>query len=464
MLTPDKTEMLRNFLGTLPEEIASRLARAVEVDRLIDGSALPHDVILEGLRPSLRHSEAQTRTPTPLRLFCRPFEDLLINKLRKQKHKGNIARAHVVPVWNWVSKTLLPEASARFVVDVRHLVVARRFEEARLRAEAFWPLASQAIQQAIAADPTRARAALGSDLAVEDAAEMAILLKNSDSILAVQTLLPKPTPAMNEDLLWGLRRIYDHAIEADTDAGPYIAVVAMYRLARPWEALKLALLITRQTQDTLLSTTDMGLVGDILFTEMEDCRTAIMATRHPDFDPDVLVADLAKFTEISSAITKEVDILRRGTWGQRLLKDRAAVGAVMDGLMERVAKEIASALPSQRAGFAGGPRLPDFSHPADLERAERALRYAKLLSGCRHLAAPGAFGAKYQDALDAAMQLMRRYNEDLLKELRTAEGERRAVVERQYQLAASLTAFVFDENEAEFLQRRAKAALSQAAA
>ncbi len=464
MLSHDKTELLRSFLGTLPEAVASRLARAVEMDRLLDGSALPHNVILEGLRPSLRDGEVHQRTPTPLRLFCRPFEDLLVNTVRKEKQRGRIARAYVVPVWNWVSKTLLPEEAASYGADVRKLVLQRKLDEAVMRAEPFWPLAAEAIRGAVASNMHSARIALGGDLAVADAEEMAILLKSGTAICAVQALLPKPTSALTEDLLHGLRHIYDHVIVTDMDAGPFISVVAMRRLAKPWEALKLALMITRQSQDTLLSSTDMGLAGDILLVDMEDSRNAILAARHPVFDADALVAELAKFTEISSAIVKEVEILRRGKWGQRLLKDRAAVGAAMDGFMERAPKEIAAALPSHKAGFTGGPRVPDFTHPVDPERVERAMRYAKILSGTKLLAVPGSFGAKHQDALDDAAHVLRSYNEDLLKELRTADGERRTIVEQQYRIAGDLTALVFDESEAEFFHRRAKAAMSQAAA
>jgi hypothetical protein len=71
MLTPDKAELLKSFLGSLPERMAARLAKAVEVDRLADGAGLPHDVILEGLRPVLRQSETGQRTPDPLRSTAR---------------------------------------------------------------------------------------------------------------------------------------------------------------------------------------------------------------------------------------------------------------------------------------------------------------------------------------------------------------------------------------------------------
>ena len=79
-MTDDKSNLLQTLLGKLPESAASKLAQAIEMDRLMDGRELPHDVILRGLRPSLSQS---SRTLTPLRLFCQPFEDLLDSSARK---------------------------------------------------------------------------------------------------------------------------------------------------------------------------------------------------------------------------------------------------------------------------------------------------------------------------------------------------------------------------------------------
>ena len=94
---------------------------AVEVDRLMDGRTLPHDDIMEGLRPVLRR-ENYDRTPTPLRLFCRPFQDLLTCMPRKVKQKGCIARGTLVPAWNWLSQTLLPAETAGYCGS-KHLSV-----------------------------------------------------------------------------------------------------------------------------------------------------------------------------------------------------------------------------------------------------------------------------------------------------------------------------------------------------
>ena len=159
-----------------------------------------------------------------------------------------------------------------------------------------------------------------------------------------------------------------------------------------------------------------------------------------------------------------MEIRRDGKWGKRLLADRAAVAEAMEGLMEHAPKEIAAVLPTLKSGsYGGGPRIPDFSRPVDDEKAERGLRYARLLTGCELYAAMGSFAAAQKDAMEQACQHLRSYNEDLVREMRSAGGARRAVAERQYGLAVELTAILFSAEEAEFLRRRGKAALANAA-
>jgi hypothetical protein len=463
MLTGQKLELLQAFLGSLPENLAARLARAVEIDRLTDGAVLPHDIILQGLRPALRRAGNFPRTPTPLRLFCRPFEEMLTSQPRKQKQKGRIARTSVAPVWNWLSRSLLPEETAAYVKDIKTLVLQFKLDEARQRATQFWTLAADKIRAAIATEQGRksVREILNGDLVVADAEEIALLISVAPRILEIQDALPKPVPFFNEELLWKVRDLHDALIQERLEAAPYVAVIAMNRLARPWEALKLPMMVSRQTQDTLIASTDMGLVGELLFSDIDTLSAAIHSTRHPKFDGAQLLGAIRHFAELSSAVVKEIEVRRDGKWGQRLLKDRAAVGGVMDGFMDRAEKELSAALP-MKGGT--GPKAPDFSRSVDPEKHESALRYIKLVTGCRGFAAAGSFGAKQKDAQDACAAYLRRYNEDLVKEMRTAEGQRRAVIEQQFTLAVELTALLFSGEEADLLRRRGRAAQSAVAA
>jgi hypothetical protein len=458
MLSAEKAALLQSFLGGLPAQAAARLAKAVEIDRLSGGRVLPHELILNSLRPMLRQVE---RTPTPLRLFCRPFEDLVTPAPSKDKQKGRIARASVAPVWAWLTGSILPEAGAAYCAEVKAFALAGRFDDACARAAAFWPLAGAALRNAIAQNRKAARAALVQDATVADAEEIALMLCAGSEIDEIQKLLPRGTPQLGDRALRSLRDIHDRLVVSVPDAAPYVAVVAMNRLEHPWEALKLPQLVAHQTQDTLISATDMGLAGDLLFADIERHGNAVRAARHPNFDAEAVIEHLSHFAELSGSIVKEIDIRRDGKWGKRLLKDRAAVAETMEGFMERAPKEIAAMLPVQKTGaFGGGPKCADFSKPVDDDKAERGLRYARLVVGSAPYAALCSFAAAQKDAFEEAGHHLRGYNEDVVRELRAAGEDRRAIVERQFERAAELTALLFSAEEAEFLRRRAKAAVS----
>jgi hypothetical protein len=449
MLTPQKAGLLQAYLGSLPANLAARLAKAVEVDRLTDGAILPHELILDGLRPILsRGAPQRDRTPTPLRLFCRPFEDILTSAPRTAKQKGRIARTSIMPVWNWVTMRLIPKASHDYVSELKSLLVSYRADEARTRAIAFWTEASAAMRDALSTDAGRKQVEglLKDRIAVADADEMALLLSAGAQVLELQDKLPKPIPSFTPDLVTESRCIYDRLIQSTPDAAPYVVVIVMNRLARRWEALRLTVHISRKARDTLIASTDVGLAGDILFADLDALSRAVRSAKHPRFDADALVENVASFAELSSAIVKELELRRDGRWGQSLLKDRAEIGEVMDAFMERAPKEISNAFPAKKAARAVDP-----------EKIERALRYATLVAGCKPFAAAASFAASLKDAQDEIVGHLRNINDDMLWELRNTDESRRQLAQDQFALAAELTAILCGEDEAEVLRRRGRA-------
>ena len=456
MLPDNKTGLLKAFLGGLPGPAAGRLAQAVEADRLMDGHALPHEAILEGLRPVLRR-EHYDRRPTPLRLFCRPFQDLLTCQPRKVKQKAAIARGTLVPVWNWVSLTLIPDEVQAYVNDTRDNVLKQRLDGAIVRAAQFWPLAAEAISKALATEAGRqaAQKSLGDAFAVEDAAEMALLLAAGEMIEKLSVLLPTPVAVFHEQLVWEVREIYAQLAQTHPDAAPYVPVITMNRLSRPWEALRLPLLVTRHTDETLISKTDMGLVGEILFARMEALKESIQATRHPLFSAEKLMEEVKTFADLSSNIVKEIELKRQGEWGKRLLVERVEIGKVMENFMDRAPREVSAALPMHKATGA------DFSKPLAAEKKEMALRYARLVTGSRNFAAAASFAAKQRATYDDMGTILKRYNEDLVKALKAEP--KNEIANAQFQLCTELTALLFSEEEAELLRRRGRAAQSAAA-
>jgi hypothetical protein len=313
-----------------------------------------------------------------------------------------------------------------------------------------------ALKQALSTEAGRqsAQKILGDAFAVADVAEMALLLSVGDAVEKVQELLPDTVPGFNDQLVWQVREIYEKLIQSHPDAAPYLPVIVMTRLARPWEALRMPLRLARHTDETLISKTDMGLVGEILFARMDELRSAIQQTRHPIFEAETLLDQARTFADISSNIVKEIDLKRSGEWGKRLLAERVQIGKVMETFMDRATREFSAALPIHKAAGA------DFSKPLSPEKQAMALRYAKLVAGSRHFAAAASFAAKQKDANDELCTHLRRYNDDLVRALK-AEPQN-SVVAAQFQFCIELTTLLFSEEEAELLRRRGRAASAAA--
>jgi len=367
-----------------------------------------------------------------------------------------IARGTLVPVWNWISQSLLPGETAQYVKETKAHVLNHRLDAAISCAAQFWPVVANALNQALATETGRqaAQKTLGDAFAVADAREMALLLSIGEAVEKVEAMLPPPVPSFNERLVWQVREIYDQLIKSHPDGAPYLPLIVMSRLVKPWEALRLPLMLARHTDETLISKTDMGLVGEVLFTRMEELKTAIQQTRHPQFEAEKLLEQAKTFADLSSHIVKEIELKREGEWGKRLLAERVQIGKVMETFMDRSVREFSAGLPMHKASGA------DFSKPIAADRREMALRYAKLVEGSRHFAAAASFAAKQKDANDELCGVLRRYNEDVVKALKA--DPQNSVAIAQFQLCIELTTLLFSEEEAELLRRRGRAASAAA--
>ena len=102
MRLPTREQELKNFLASLPADKAMKLALAVERARLSGERGLPAELILDGLRPTLKRLGLR-RSPTAQRLFCEPFADFLVES-REFKQAGRISRTTIAALWKWLSR------------------------------------------------------------------------------------------------------------------------------------------------------------------------------------------------------------------------------------------------------------------------------------------------------------------------------------------------------------------------
>jgi hypothetical protein len=443
MASRDKMDLLRSFLGSLPRGAAGKVVRAVEIDRLNDGNVLPHELILESLRPSLRGDETAERAPTPVRLFCRPFEDLLVSDGSPQKRKGHVARGSIAPVWNWLSQTLIPASATTYSLAVKTAAMGHEPEQLAQKAAEFWKTASDTLRNRLAAESGRraAREALGNDMVVEDAREMALLLAAAPEISELQDALPRTMPSLTEEAVQVFRAVHEKLAARMPDAAPYLAVVLMKRLERPWEVLRLpsagAQAMAVEAGESRETPVDLGFAGELLLGAIDAHRTAILSADPERFSADALLKHLEGHATISNGVMKELELRHDGARVQQLMNDRKLVSDAMENLITRAPAEIFGALSLHV--LENDALALDFSQPTDPGKCARASSYARLIAGGRPLAGAASFDASLKQADSQICAMLKRYNEAIMRELSDADDQKRLNAEQYADLATELS-------------------------
>jgi hypothetical protein len=465
MQLPTKEHELKRLLATLPPDKALTLAAAVERGRLAGDRTLPIDMILDGLRPTLRRAQAK-RVPTAQRLFCEPIADFLVDDPREYKQPGRIARSTVRVLWRWLKDTLRV-GLAEIETQVSRAVFSRdqrQMTDAVHRMQSELLTAVKAALDRAAPGSTERRmlvAKFGSEEALADLEEIASLMQGANELAPLRGLLPKRIDTLTEQHTTFVRDIYDQLSARKSDLSPYVGLLVLARLKRPWEALRLAGIVSRRTNDALFSASDMGIVGDVLLADMENLALDIASVRPDSIDPDVLLTKLDRFVQMSGGLVREIGVKREGKWGQRLIKIRQLASDAMDTLVVRAPREITAALPVQRLGAFGGrgPRRPDLSRDPDPVRVERALTWGRLLAGSTPYAGGGAFYAAHKDAFEEVSQFLRAYAESMMTELKTIEFDKRPRAQAYQAHAEALSDVILGLEETEQIRRRAASAM-----
>lgn len=467
MQLPAKEHELKTFLASLPSDKTLTLAAGVERARLAGEGKLPVDLILEALRPQLRRMNAR-RIPTPQRLVCEAVADFLVDG-REFKQPGRIARASIRTLWRWLAKEGLRVTLADFESQIARATLTREAKRqsdlvARLQIE-IATIVRALVERAVeGSSERRALAAkFGGEDTLADIEEAALLFGSTGEFSALRGLLPKRIDMLTEQHTSLVRDMYDQLATRRPELCPYVGLLVLARLKRPWEALRLAGIISRRTNETLFSQTDMGVVGDILLADMENLALDIASVRPDNLDPDSLLNKLERFVQMSGGLVREIGVKRDGKWGQRLIKIRQLTSDAMDALIARSPKEIVAALPVQRLGAFGGrgPRRPDLSREPDAARLERAMQWGRLLAGATPYAGGGAFYAAHKDAFEEVSNYLRSYAESMVSELRSLDFDKRPRAQAFLQHAETLSDTILGVEETDLMRRRVAAALSR---
>src|SRR3981189_208986 len=200
----------------------------------------------ERLRAELRPDGSPEGTPTPSRDFFAPLDPLLVDGAPEHANSGRIARTSLVPIWEWISRDLLPMMARDYNAQMKLLITAKKAKDVQAAAATFQTKVTKSLEGNLASPEgaERARTKLAhytaSPSAYGDLVKMMGALRASEALAKFAAALPEKILKLDDPQVSKITALLDSFRKNDPRAVPFALALIAGRLSTPRELLRLA--------------------------------------------------------------------------------------------------------------------------------------------------------------------------------------------------------------------------------
>jgi phosphohistidine phosphatase SixA len=331
-----------------------------ELERLdLCGIDMPGSADIQAkLRAEFGKDGSAGNRPTPTKLFFAPLEPLLINSAPEHENTGRIPRGSLAPIWEWISRDLLPTMARDFTAQVKDLIATDKQREARQATDAFQvkvvKYLESTLRSADSADQTRAKLATytAARSTYDDLVKIMRAMRAREAIAKFNEALPEKIAKFDDALVGKIAARLDAFAKEHAEAVPFAIALVAKRLRTPWQLIFLAKTTGGKTNGgksaAEIAAAPYAVAVSMVLDRLDDDRAALRIALKNN---RVLIARdlLVEIYDIEHALRSRIDQFDGSDWGRRLR-------GLMDATAELVAAEI-SRFPADVGHVLGSPRL-----------------------------------------------------------------------------------------------------------
>jgi len=466
-LSQRKRERLSAFLGELPVAAAVKLFAALEGDRDAGGEGLPHNALLDDLRRKLRErGAAPVRRPSAKRTFFEPFEDFFVSVRSGKKRQAQIARTSLDPIWRvmMTDPALTEAAMAAAALDdaYRSGGETKQLERSLfLAAEAGLARLFTRVKET---EATRASLVetLGGEAALADFEEIRDLMEAAEALRTLRIVVPSHSPSLSEEQIYDLRQLFLSVYEQSPSIASYLLLALKGRLEAPWRALGVYYHLARSADERLTPARETVMaLPESLFEDLEGIARALEKAGAGALEVQSAKARLGWFIDYAEGLARQAQKAGDNVVLNRIEACRDIAGEAHARFVEQALRALRAALPVRAAR--GSSRLaaprPDYAAPVAPGVIDDARSAVALLNDApadaRRLGSDPGLSEK---VLADACAYAGAYANDLVAEIRAAEGADRAAAKRLLEQSLSIVEPLLKSDEAGLIRDRAAAA------
>jgi hypothetical protein len=344
MMHPDRIDdYLQRLTPSARSNLLTELERLEVCGASMDGSA----AILEKLRAEFRKGEqtdkrghANVRVAHPSRYFFMPLEPLLVNGDPEHANSGRILRGSLAPIWEWITRDLLPTMARDYINEMKALIAADKQREANQIAGTFQTKIVKYLESTLGspdgANQTRIKLATytASHGVYGDLTKMLCVLRARDALAKCEVALPATIDEFYSARIGRVRELLDALRKTNADEVPFALAMVAKRLKTPWQLIRLATMAAPTKNAADIAATPNAIAVSMVLDRLDDNRLALRAALKNE---RVLVAKelLLEIYDTEDALRAHIDRLDESDWGKRLNNLMNAVAAMVEAELSR---------------------------------------------------------------------------------------------------------------------------------
>jgi len=327
-----------------------------ELERLeACGDGMPGcEEILATLRAEFRTDEStQPRAGNASRYFFAPLEPLLIDGAPEHANSGRLLRGSLAPIWEWISRDLLPAMARDYVKEINELIAADNQCGALRVADTFQTKIVKFIETTLNSpdSPNQTRIKLAtytaSPAAYGDLAKMLCVLRARDALAKFNAALPATIKKFDDARVLKITKLLDGFGKEHPEALPFALALVAKRLRTSWQLVRLATKTAPSKQATDIAATRYAIAVSMVLDRLEDKRLALRVALRNDrvLDCKNLLRDIY---DTEYALRVRIDSLDESDWGKRLRDLMSAIAVLVEAEVSRFPPKVGHVLGSRR--------------------------------------------------------------------------------------------------------------------
>jgi hypothetical protein len=350
MPEPDRIQdFLRRLTPLARNNLLTELERLEACDAAVPGSA----TVVEKLRTEFRKDgQTHNRLDNPARYFFAPLEPLLVDGAPEHANSGRILRGSLSPIWEWISRNLLPTMARDFVNEMNRLIAADNQREAGRVVSTFQTKVVKSLEGTLSAPDSAALARTklaiytASQAAYDDVTKMLSVLRARDVLAKFGDALPAKIGKFDDAQVTKISALLDGVRKTNAETVPFALALVATRLKTPWQLIRLATKAAPSKNVADVAATPYAVVVSMVLDRLEDGRSALrIALRNNR----VLVAKeiLTEIYDAEYALQVRIDRFDESDWGKRLQNLMSAISALVEAEVSRFPDNIDHVLASR---------------------------------------------------------------------------------------------------------------------